>query len=149
MVLYICDFLEFFAFHFHFLPVTRPGTYAWLSAITWGKPVFLFVWFAQSNCVPVGHCPPGLFLFLTVFSCVFATSPSFHSVLLLFGSLLGPPCFFGHFRDHLLLFGPLSGPFRLRLLFEPLLFCLLLLLLLLLLYIASCLLLLLYYNCSL
>ena len=82
-----------------FLPVTLPGTNAWLLAITWGKPVFLdcLVFSTQFFALVWVVTHPTAFSLLQ-FGCVLASFLLTFSVLSLLFS-----CCFGHFRDHFLL----------------------------------------------
>ena len=56
-----------FSFEFcHHFPVTRPGTHAWQSAITWGKPAFYNVWGHPSLSLSDWVPSPIRFSFLAV-----------------------------------------------------------------------------------
>ena len=92
-----------FLFNFVNSPVTRPGTHAWRSAITWGKPAFRNVW------SPIRFCSSGWVLspirfFSGSSDCVFAV------LCLPFSSFLAFRCFFGSF--FVTFFGAFWGHFR-------------------------------------
>ena len=70
LVSYIVRFLNFL-FDFVDFPVTRPGTHAWRSAITWGKPAFETFGHPSVSAPPSGLCHPSGF-FSGSSDCVFA-----------------------------------------------------------------------------